>query len=93
MVIPTAAAGTGPDCKIVSLYVDQQPEGDQSQDRAREFGFSVYPTIAEALRCGGDELACDAVLIIGEHGEYPKNDKGQVLYPRYEFFKECVQGL
>ena len=32
-----------PDCKIVSLYVDQQPEGDQSQDRAREFGFAVYP--------------------------------------------------
>ena len=49
------------------------------------------PHHAEALRGGGDELACDAVLIIGEHGEYPKNDKGQVLYPRYEFFKECVQ--
>ena len=80
-----------PDCKIVSLYVDQQPEGDQSQDRAREFGFAVYPTIAEALRCGGHELACDAVLIIGEHGEYPDNEKGQKLYPRYEFFKECVQ--
>ena len=80
-----------PDCKIVSLYVDQQPEGDQSQDRAREFGFAVYPTIAEALRCGGDELACDAVLIIGEHGEYPNNEKGQKLYPRYEFFKECVK--
>ena len=80
-----------PDCKIVSLYVDQQPEGDQSQDRAREFGSAVYPTIAEALRCGGDELACDAVLIIGEHGEYPNNEKGQKLYPRYEFFKECVK--
>ena len=80
-----------PDCKLVSIYVDQKPEGDQSEDRAREFGGAVYPTIAEALRCGGDELACDAVLIIGEHGDYPKNDKGQVLYPRYEFFKECVK--
>ena len=80
-----------PDCQLVSIYVDQKPEGDQSEDRAREFGGKVYPTIAEALRCGGDELACDAVLIIGEHGEYPDNEKGQKLYPRDEFFKECVE--
>ena len=80
-----------PDTQVVSLFVDQMPEGDQSTDRAREFGFSVYPTISEALRCGGDKLAADAVLLIGEHGEYPRNEKGQVLYPRYEFFKECVK--
>ena len=79
-----------PDMKIVSLYVDQKPEGDQSIDRSREFGFSVYPTIAEALRCGGDKLDVDAILLIAEHGDYPHNDKNQVLYPRYEFFKECV---
>src|SRR5262245_35980 len=80
-----------PNAKVVSLYVDQKPEGDQSADRAREFGFSVYPSIAEALRCGGERLAVDGVLIIGEHGEYPRNELGQVLYPRYEFFKECVR--
>jgi hypothetical protein len=79
-----------PDMKIVSLYVDQKPQGDQSEARAKEFGFTVYPTIAEALRCGTDKLAVDAVLLIAEHGEYPKNEKGQVLYPRYEFFKQCV---
>ena len=59
--------------------------------RAKEFGFKVYPTIAETLRCGGDKLAVDAVLIIGEHGDYPRNEKGQILYPRYEFFKQCVE--
>ena len=79
-----------PNTQVVSLYVDQRPVGDQSEDRAREFGFSVYPTVREALRCGGDRLAVDAVLIIAEHGEYPANDKGQKLYPRYEFFRECV---
>jgi hypothetical protein len=79
-----------PDMKIVSLYVDQKPEGDQSEARAKEFGFSVYPTVAEALRCGGDKLAVDAVLLIIEHGDYPRNEKGQVLYPRYELFQECV---
>ena len=80
-----------PDMKVVSLYVDQKPSDDQSAQRAQEFGFRVYPTIAEALRCGGDRLAVDAVLIIGEHGDYPRNEKGQILYPRYEFFKQCVE--
>ena len=77
--------------KVVSLYVDQKPEGDLSGARAREFGFQVYPTIAEALCCGGKELAVDAVLIVAEHGDYPRNEKGQILYPRYEFFQQCVE--
>ncbi|MBI3958080.1 MAG: hypothetical protein HY328_04665 [Chloroflexi bacterium] len=76
--------------QIVSLYVDQQPVDDQSTDRAREFGFSVYPTIAEALRCGGERLAVDGVLLMVEHGDYPRNQLGQILYPRYDFFKQCV---
>jgi hypothetical protein len=80
-----------PDMKVVSLYVDQKPDNDQSAARAKEFGFEVYPTIAGALRCGGSKLAVDAVLVIGEHGDYPRNDKGQVLYPRYDFVKQCVE--
>jgi hypothetical protein len=80
-----------PNVKVVSLYVDQKPDGDLSQERAKEFGFRVYPTIAEALCCGGDRLACDAVLIVGEHGNYPRNEKGQTLYPRYEFFEQCLK--
>ncbi len=31
------------------------------------------------------------MLIIGEHGNYPRNEKGQILYPRYEFFQQCVK--
>ncbi|MBL9128723.1 MAG: hypothetical protein JNL97_13800 [Verrucomicrobiales bacterium] len=80
-----------PGVRIVSAYVDQKPAGDLSGRRAAEHGLTVYPTIAEALRCGGDRLAVDGVVIIGEHGEYPRNAKGQVLYPRYEFFREVVR--
>src|SRR5215212_1043903 len=87
---PRNGAWHKPDMKVVSLYVDQTPEGDQSTARAAEFGFPVYRTIAETLRCGGGRLAVDAVLVIGEHGEYPRNEKGQVLYPRYDFVKQCV---
>jgi hypothetical protein len=79
-----------PQLDVVSLYVDQKPKGDQSAQRAEEFGFKVYPTIAQALRCGGERLAVDAVLVIGEHGKYPRNKFGQVLYPRYEFFRQVV---
>jgi hypothetical protein len=80
-----------PEMQIASLFVDQKPEGDLSEARAREFGFRVYPSVAEALRCGGDKLAVDAVMIIGEHGEYPRNERGQILYPRFEFFQQCVE--
>lgn len=88
---PYAGAWHRPDIKVVSLYVDQKPEGDLSEVRASEFGFRVYPTIAEALCCGGKDLAVDAVLIVGEHGNYPRNEKGQILYPRYEFFQRCAE--
>jgi len=80
-----------PNVKVVSLYVDQKSEGDLSEARAHEFGFRVFPTVAEAICCGGKSLACDAVLIVGEHGDYPTNDKGQILYPRHEFFKQYVE--
>jgi hypothetical protein len=80
-----------PDMKVVSLYVDQKPDGDQSAERAKEFGFEVYPSVADALRVGGGKLAVDAVMVVGEHGDYKRNEKGQVLYPRYEFVKQCVE--
>ena len=88
--IPWKDAGTGPRSTSAALYVDQKPADDQSAERARSFGFKVYPTIAEALRRGGPKLAVDGVLIIGEHGDYPRNEKGQILYPRYEFFREVA---
>lgn len=79
-----------PGFEVVSAYVDQTPKGDLSRQRAQEFGFKIYPTIAEALRCSGDKLAVDAVLVIGEHGDYPVNAIGQKQYPRYEFFRQIV---
>ncbi len=80
-----------PPFEVVSAYVDQTPPNDLSRGRAKEFGFTIYPTIAETLRCGGDKLAVDAVLLIGEHGKYEKNEFNQNLYPRYEFFKKIVE--
>src|SRR6516165_10488702 len=50
-----------PPLDVVAVYVDQTPANDLSKQRAQEFGFKIYPTIAEALRCGGGNLAVDAV--------------------------------
>jgi hypothetical protein len=80
-----------PPIEVVSAFVDQFPANDLSRQRAKESGFTIYPTIAEALRRGGDKLAVDCVLIIGEHGKYPTNEYGQKKYPRYEFFKQVVE--
>lgn len=79
-----------PEIDVVSAYVDQRPETDLSGDKADRHGFVIYPTIAEALRQGTDKLAVDAVLLIAEHGDYPDNEKGQKLYPRYDFFEQIV---
>jgi len=79
-----------PPLDVVAAYVDQKPENDLSRKRSEEFGFPIYPTIAETLRCGGDKLAVDGVLIIGEHGNYPKSEYEQTKYPRYEFFKQVT---
>jgi hypothetical protein len=76
--------------QVVSAYVDQTPGNDLSRNRASEFGFTIYPSIAEALRCGSKKIAVDAVLIIGEHGNYPDNEIGQKKYPRYEFFRQVA---
>ena len=77
---------------VVSLYVEQVRENDLSRERAaRHPGMKIYPTIAGALTQGGSRLAVDGVLLIGEHGNYPVNEKGQMLYPRYEYFQQIIE--
>lgn len=78
--------GPGPDMKLASMYVDQFPDSDMSRDLAKKHGFKIYDTVDGALTLGGKQLAVDGVLCIGEHGKYPSNEKGQVLYPRRRFF-------
>jgi hypothetical protein len=80
-----------PDVDLVSLYIDQFPEGDLARAAAKRHNVPIYPSIAEALTLGTSKLAVDGVVIIGEHGKYPRNEKRQTLYPRYKFFKEVVK--
>jgi len=80
-----------PPMDLVSLYVNQIGGDDLSRERAgRHPEMKMYPTIAEALTRGGSKLAVDGVVLVGEHGNYAKNEKGQTKYPRYEFFQQIV---
>jgi hypothetical protein len=76
--------------EVASLYVDQVPEDDISRDISTMFGVPIFPTIREALTLGGSQLAVDGVILVGEHGDYPFNEKGQKFYPRRRFFEETV---
>ena len=81
---------TDPGVDVVSLYADQHPKGDMTPEISANYGIPVYESIAEALCLGGDKMAVDAVLSIGEHGSYPSNELGQVEYPRKRFFDEIT---
>ena len=85
---PLARARRKDDTEVHPHHQDDPdvPKGDLSAARAEEWGLTVYDTIAEALRCGGDTLAVDAVLLIGEHGQYPVDEYSMTHWPRYEFF-------
>src|ERR1051326_247824 len=81
---------TAPGTEVLSFYVDQFSERDMARAVAAQYNIKIYPSIAGALCLGGERLAVDGVLSIGEHGKYPINEKGQQEYPRKRFFDEIV---
>ena len=94
--IPTDGGIVAPQVKIVSVWIDQilNDSGylsDIGVRIAKMNGATVYPTIEEALTLGGDKLAVDAVIYIGEHGEYKYNRLGQKLYPRMNYLEQIFR--
>ncbi len=85
---PTDDALEAPQVDIVSFYLDQVHERDVGLALAEAHGVPRYGSISAALCLGGKELAVDGVLVIGEHGDYAWNEKGQHLYPRRYFFEQ-----
>ena len=100
---PTDDGLIQPEVELKSLYMDQVHWNDIGIEFAREHGIAIYPSIRGALTLTppsqtghwptaedwrDGELAVDGVLIIGEHGDYPLNERGQRLYPRRHFFEQ-----
>jgi len=79
-----------PPFDLVRMWNHQQPANDLGPGVCKTHNIELTKTIPEALGAGKG-LDVDAVLLIIEHGDYPSNERGQVLYPRYEFFEQIVE--
>jgi hypothetical protein len=79
-----------PQVEIVSMYIDHVLENDIGVRLAAEHNVPIYPSIRRALHAGENALNVDAVLLIGEHGDYPWNERGRHMYPRKHFFEQIA---
>ena len=87
---PTDEGLIPPRTEIASLYIDQIHAHDIGRQTAHAYGIPIYESIRATLTLGGDKLAVDAVLLIGEHGDYPRTALGQEMLPRRYFFEQIV---
>lgn len=77
--------------EVVAIYLDQHDESVLGQKVAKAKGIPVFKTVGEAVTLGGKELAVDGVVIVAEHGDYPKDLKGRWLLPRWRIFQQVVR--
>lgn len=89
--IPTDDGMIKPQVKIVSMWIDQIGANDTGVRIGKMNGAALYPSIAEALCLGGDKLAVDAVVFVGEHGDYKYNRFGEKLYPRMNYLEQIFR--
>jgi hypothetical protein len=76
---------------LVSLYTDQRPASDISRLLAASHRFRTSESIEDALTLGTGKLAVDGVLLVAEHGQYPKSPTGNTQYPKRRFWDETVR--
>src|SRR5438093_9845305 len=77
--------------KLVSLYTDQRPANDISRLLAASHRFRMSETVEDALTLGTGRLAVDGVLLIAEHGDYPKSPTGNTEYPKRRLWEETLK--
>ncbi|WP_339701819.1 hypothetical protein [uncultured Roseivirga sp.] len=77
--------------EVVAIYLDQYETSVLGQKVAKSKGIPVFKTVGEAVTLGGEELAVDGVVIVAEHGDYPKDLKGRWLLPRWSIYQQVVK--
>jgi hypothetical protein len=76
---------------VVSVYIHQRQESGLGQKVCKAKGIPIFNTVGEALTLGGNDLAVDGVVLVGEHGLYHSNLKGQTYYPRWWLYQQIVR--
>jgi len=77
--------------EVVSVYIQQLEQSALGQKICKSKGIPIFNTVGGAVTLGGKELAVDGVVIVGEHGNYPTNLKGQWLLPRWWFYQQVMR--
>ena len=85
--------GRGPALELSSVYVEQIRQDDISVEVCDRNNVPMFDSIHDAITCGTDGVPVDGIISIGEHGDYPWNERGQHLYPRRRFFEELTSVL
>lgn len=86
--------------EVAAIYIDQVGRADaglplaglgvELSDRA---GVPRFSTVGETLGVGRPGVNVDGVVIIGEHGNYERNEFGQKLYPRRRLYDAAVAAM
>jgi hypothetical protein len=76
---------------VASVYIHQRETSGLGRKVCEAKGIPIFNSVAEAVTLGGKTLAVDGVVIVGEHGEYPTNLKGQWLLPRWWIYEKVMR--
>ncbi|HZY63222.1 MAG TPA: hypothetical protein VFE38_11905 [Edaphobacter sp.] len=77
--------------EVVSVYINQFDTSLLGQKVCKAKNIPIFKTVGEAVTLGGKELAVDGVVIVCEHGNYPKDLKGRWLLPRWWIYQQVMQ--
>lgn len=79
--------------RLAAVYSDQFSESDLCRSTCAKHGVPIFDTIQGAVGVGTRVVPVDGVLLIGEHGRYAHNNRGQTLYPRHRLFDGIVEAF
>ena len=77
--------------EVVSVYIHQFEQSGLGQKICQAKGIPIFNKVGETVTLGGEELAVDGVVIVGEHGNYATDLKGHWLLPRWWIYNQVIQ--
>ncbi|HUG81666.1 MAG TPA: hypothetical protein VML01_08380 [Bryobacterales bacterium] len=76
---------------VVSAYIHQLELSGLGRKVCAAKRIPIFDKVSDALTLGGEELAVDGVVLVGEHGVYHDNLKGQTYYPRWWLYEQIIR--